>query len=269
MSRTEGEIALALVAMSAGQLVKWSTTPNHLELLASSSGDTAVNCVGVVLRDCDEGAPCEWIPMLGAHVPMYSDGTATVAAGDILSPSATIDGAVMSDPGDRIGLARDDAPADVGALIDAYFEPPASGSSPAPDIVTDDTLTGDGTAETPLGVNLDEENVWTANQHILGIDLGAISAAAINMDARATSAFEAQATGACTLANPTNPQLGDVLTCGVTNASGTATLAFGNLITFPGSVVPVLSLGAGARDVYTLRWNGATWECLASQAFGV
>jgi hypothetical protein len=108
---------------------------------------------------------------------------------------------------------------------------------------------------------------FTKNQRVAIVDLGSISATNVDTDASLSSNFKTSLTGACTLTNPTNLVAGDVLVWNVTNATGTATLAYGNLFKWPGGTVPTLSTGASARDTITGYYNGTTIDAVITQAF--
>lgn len=115
---------------------------------------------------------------------------------------------------------------------------------------------------------LDAVQTFTKNQDITEVNLGSISATTVATDSSLSSNFKAALTGACTLGAPTgSPPAGRIITYALTNSSGTATLAFNATFKFPGGVAPTLSTGSGARDIFTVRFNGTSWDLIAQQAF--
>jgi hypothetical protein len=90
-------------------------------------------------------------------------------------------------------------------------------------------------------------------------------AATINTDASLSQAFKVTLGGNRTLANPTNLVSGATyLFLVVQDGTGSRTLAYGNLFTWPGGTVPTLSTGANAVDLITAVYDGtklrAVWN---------
>jgi hypothetical protein len=65
-----------------------------------------------------------------------------------------------------------------------------------------------------------------------------------------------------TLANPSNLTTGMVLNIRIKqDATGTRTLAYGNLYKFPGGTAPVLSTAAAATDFLSCYYDGTILLC--------
>jgi hypothetical protein len=72
-----------------------------------------------------------------------------------------------------------------------------------------------------------------------------------------------------TLANPTNMAAGRHYTVLVTqDGTGNRTLSFGTAYIFPGSIKPVLSTGAGSKDMLTFYCDGTNMWGVDNKAFG-
>lgn len=93
-------------------------------------------------------------------------------------------------------------------------------------------------------------------------------AASIATDASKSDVFTVTLGGNRTLANPTNLAPGQEITVIVTqDATGSRTLAYGNLWTFAGGA-PTLTLTANAVDMLQGRYDGTKLRMVASLAMG-
>lgn len=98
-------------------------------------------------------------------------------------------------------------------------------------------------------------NTYTKSQGVTPVAL--TDATSIATDASASNNFTVTLGGNRTLANPTNLVAGHVYNWVITqDATGSRTLAYGNLFKWPGGTTPVLSTGAGAVDLISAIYDG-------------
>lgn len=118
---------IAAAPVSRGMLLKKSTTGGKVAPLGTA--DSVALCIGVAGNDAFTGEPVAVDTLHGASIALYSDGSATIAEGDILGPSTSTAGAVKTVTSGGIALSNSAAPATAGALVPAVFTGGASGSS--------------------------------------------------------------------------------------------------------------------------------------------
>jgi hypothetical protein len=98
-------------------LVKAATTAGRVTLLLHT--DSAVLMTGVALNACENGTQTQVMEVMGVQTQVVSDGTTTIAAGDPVRPSDTVDGRVMKGVADSntICSATQSAAAVAGTLF--------------------------------------------------------------------------------------------------------------------------------------------------------
>ena len=90
----------------------------------------------------------------------------------------------------------------------------------------------------------------------------------ITADASLGNVFTVTLGGNRTLANPTNLTAGQELTFIATqDGTGTRTLAYGNLFTWPGGTPPALSTAASAVDLISCIYDGSKLRCGIGKAY--
>lgn len=116
------------------------------------------------------------------------------------------------------------------------------------------------------GVSPQSESVQLGQLVGLVAPTALTDAATIVTDASANHAFSVTLAGNRTLANPTNLQPGRSYRWIITqDATGTRTLAFGNLFTFSGS--STVSTVAGRVDMITGYYDGTKLRCTLATNF--
>lgn len=85
------------VSIQAYRLVKASTTAGHVTTLLHT--DSAALMVGITQSACNIGAKCPILAVQGVASYVISDGTTTIASGDLIDVSSTVDGQVMKAAG--------------------------------------------------------------------------------------------------------------------------------------------------------------------------
>lgn len=78
----------------------------------------------------------------------------------------------------------------------------------------------------------------------------------VNTDASQGPVFTLAATGAFTLANPTNLTPGGTYMWLITNVNGAAALTPDTLFAWPSGAAPTLTAAAGSVDMITSVWDG-------------
>lgn len=108
-------------------------------------------------------------------------------------------------------------------------------------------------------------NVFTKNQCVTPVVL--TDGANIAVNASLSNNFSVTLGGNRTLDNPTNLTAGMVLNFAIDqDATGSRTLAYGNLYKFPGGT-PVLSTAASAKDFISAYYDGTILRCNLVKAF--
>lgn len=98
-------------------------------------------------------------------------------------------------------------------------------------------------------------NTYTKAQGVTPVAL--TDATSIATDASLSNNFTVTIAGNRTLANPTNLVAGHVYNWIITqDATGSRTLAYGNLFKWPGGATPILSTGANAVDLISAIYDG-------------
>jgi hypothetical protein len=116
-----------------------------------------------------------------------------------------------------------------------------------------------------LYIALSTVNVFTKNQCVTPVAL--TDGATISVDASLSNNFYVTLGGNRTLANPTNLTAGMVLNFQIDqDATGSRTLAFGNLYKFPGGT-NTISTAASAKDFISCYYDGAVLRCNLSKAY--
>ncbi len=113
---------------------------------------------------------------------------------------------------------------------------------------------------------LAERNVWTKAQDVAQVTL--TDAANIATDASLSNVFLVTLAGNRTLDNPTNLVAGQTIVWNINqDATGSRTLAYGNLFKFTGGTVPTLSTAASAKDTLTGVYDGTILRCSLQKGF--
>ncbi len=95
--------------------VKIDSTGRRVMLAA---GDSGALMVGIAMsRTTAAGQMLMVLELYGIEGYMISDGTTAITAGELVSPSATVPGAVFEDAGDPVGTALQDVAATPGLLV--------------------------------------------------------------------------------------------------------------------------------------------------------
>lgn len=95
--------------------VKIDSTGRRVMLAA---GDAANLMVGIALNTTTAaGQILMVLELYGIESYMISDGTTAITAGELVSPSATVAGAVFEDTGDPVGTALQDIAATAGLIV--------------------------------------------------------------------------------------------------------------------------------------------------------
>lgn len=119
------------------------------------------------------------------------------------------------------------------------------------------------------GAALNTQNTYTKAQNVASSTLSA-AAATINTDASLSNVFTVTLTtnGPYTLANPTNLVAGGTYLWVIRqDATGSRTLAYGNLFKFPGGTAPTLTTTANAVDMISAVYDGTQLNCVAQLNF--
>jgi hypothetical protein len=198
-----------------------------------------------------------------ALVFTYSPAISAYTNGQILRGRITADntGAVTINAGGGVkSLTKWNA----GALI--------AGDLQGPDVIEFiyDSTTDVFRLNTPTYqqlARLDTNQSFTKAQGVNRVAL--TDAATVAVDASLSNVFTLTLAGNRTLGQPTNPKDGQGITIFITQSGGSNTLAYHADWLFPGGTDPVLSTGAGAVDVFSAVYNGATtkWYAVLNKAF--
>lgn len=114
--------------------------------------------------------------------------------------------------------------------------------------------------------SLGQAQTYTKAQGVASVAL--TDAATVATDASLANVFTVTLAGNRTLGNPTNLVAGFTYVWTVTqDATGTRTLAYGNLFKWPGGVAPVLSITAGAIDTISAVYNGTSLLAVCQKAY--
>jgi hypothetical protein len=112
------------------------------------------------------------------------------------------------------------------------------------------------------------KGILTMDKAANGVQVALTDAVSINTDASLGNAFSVTLAGNRTLANPTNLVTGSTYIWRIVqDATGSRTLVYGSLFTWPGGSVPTLSTAAGATDVISAYYDGSKLRANAQLAF--
>src|SRR6185369_9707687 len=133
-------------AIEKGAAVKASTTAGRATTLLHT--DSAALMTGVTTSACNDAVPnAQVMEVRGVMLQVVSDGTTTIASGDLIQPSTTVNGRFMKGTASPVCSAMQSASAVAGTLFNCIVG-----------------VSGGG------GVSLSTANTWTKSQNVASVD---------------------------------------------------------------------------------------------------